>query len=341
VLRSWEVSSLDAQNWPEGNQICKVIHNQLPENWGHSEWSWQLNGYLEKSGSVGPKLNKAECCRCLGVLQCQGCEQLVRPNTKTDDMKAQLAKGCLSDECGRPLLQIPCKARCYSFVVEEDGVQYSIWEHVGSHRSHPRPPPGRKLPPCSRKAPDKAMGHGDTLRDPLNKNDRISGSTLSRQTTPANVHPQATPDEVGTSHDHSATHTTTRKPKAIPVHLATIQLPSHVQPHRAARDAMRRRQGHSRTSTRAHGVNTFNVRRAGTSDVECEACSERSDGNDTLARPVCKGAVVWKDEQYIFFTVFAAQTFTRPQHWAVRTVPNSSQGQMVCRQDHCQEWANG
>ena len=144
---------LDPQRWPDGPQIRKVVQNQQPEHWGHSEWSWHSNGYLARPGSVGPKLDKAECRRCLGVLQCQACEGLVRPNTGTNDMRAQLARGCSNIGCGRALVQIPCKARTCSFVWEENGVRYAIWEHIGSHSSHPRPPVGRKLP-HSRRAQD-------------------------------------------------------------------------------------------------------------------------------------------------------------------------------------------
>lgn len=229
MLKSQKVS-LDAQNWPEGHHTHKAIHNQLPHNFGHSEWAWRLNGYLEKPESIGSKMNKAERRHCLGVLQCQDCEQLVRPNTKTDDMRAQVVKGCL-DECGGELVQITCEVWCYLWVVEEDGVQYAIWEHTGSHCSHPRPPVGRK-PPCSRKVTAKAAGHIDAPGDQPNAKDQIAEPALPRQPTPPLAHPQADSNEAGTSHDHSGTPSRTRAPLAASVRSAKVRLPSQVQPQK-------------------------------------------------------------------------------------------------------------
>jgi hypothetical protein len=221
--------SLDAQNWPEGHHIRKAIHNQLPDNFGHSEWAWRSNGYPEKPESVGSKMNKAESRRCLGVLQCQDCERLVRPNTKTDDMRAQVARGCPGNKCGGELVQITCEARCYLWVVEEGGVRYSIWEHTGSHRSHPHPPVGRK-PPCSRKVTAKAAGHIDAPGDQTNAKDQIAEPALPRQPTPPLAHPQADSNEAGTSHDHSGTPSRTRTPLAGSVRSAKVRIPSQLQP---------------------------------------------------------------------------------------------------------------
>jgi hypothetical protein len=101
---------LDTQRWPDGPQIRKVVEKHQPEGWGHSEWSWHSNGFLARPGSVGTKLGQAECRRCLRVLQCQACEGLVRPKTKTSDMTAQLARGCSNAGCGGVLVQIPCES---------------------------------------------------------------------------------------------------------------------------------------------------------------------------------------------------------------------------------------
>jgi len=110
--------------------------------------TWRSTRYVDHPGSLHPKANKAECCRCLGVLQCQNCGKTICPSTKTADMKAQMLRNCPDAMCCSALVWISCEAQTYHFVVEEDGLQYSVWEHTGSHRSHPCPPSGR-WPPCS------------------------------------------------------------------------------------------------------------------------------------------------------------------------------------------------
>ena len=57
-----------------------------------------------------------------------------------------MLRTCPDATCHGALVWISCEARMYHFVVEEDGSQYSVWEHTGSHRSHPRPPSGRRPP---------------------------------------------------------------------------------------------------------------------------------------------------------------------------------------------------
>ena len=61
-------------------------------------------------------------------------------------MKAQMLCNCPDAMCHGALMWISCEAWTYHFVVEEDGLQYSVWEHTGSHRSHPHPPSGRQPP---------------------------------------------------------------------------------------------------------------------------------------------------------------------------------------------------
>jgi len=151
-------NSIEEKNWPEGPQVRKAIRFFEPDGWAHSNWSWRSSGYIDRLGSLYPKVDKAECRHCLGVLVCQTCGKTVRPSTKTADMNAQLARNC--PECANELRWITCKARTYRFVIEEGGSQYSIWEHTGSHHSHPRPPPGRRparsvpVPPTVRKQKD-------------------------------------------------------------------------------------------------------------------------------------------------------------------------------------------
>jgi hypothetical protein len=136
--------SLDQTNWPDGPQLRKKVRYHEPDGWSHSNWVWHSNGYVDRPGSLHPKIDKAECRHCLGVLQCSACDKIVRPNTKTKDMISQLARNC--PECTGKLQCIPCEARTYHFVVEEGDSQYSVWEHSGTHRSHPRPPAGRRPP---------------------------------------------------------------------------------------------------------------------------------------------------------------------------------------------------
>jgi len=76
--------------------------------------------------------------------QCKACGDLVRPNTKSREMSTQLARGCPKSDCGDVLEWRRCEARIHRFVIKEDGVEYSNWEHIGYHDSHPRPPTGRK-----------------------------------------------------------------------------------------------------------------------------------------------------------------------------------------------------
>ena len=137
---------MENKNWPDGPQLRKEIQLFEPDGWAHSEWSWRSCRYVDHSGSLYPKVNKAECCHCLGVLECPTCGMIVRPSTKAADMKAQITRNCPNlVACGDKLLWITSKARTYCFVLNEHGSEYSIWEHTGYH-SHVRPPAGRQPP---------------------------------------------------------------------------------------------------------------------------------------------------------------------------------------------------
>jgi hypothetical protein len=149
-------SSLEMKLWPEGSQLRKHIRFREPDGWAHSNWAWRSNRYIDHPGSLHPKIDKAESHRCLGVLKCEACGNIVRPSTKTADMSSQLARNCL--ECAGRLLEVMCEARTYHFVTEEDGLQYSIWQHSGTHSSHPHPPAGRR-PPRSVPIPQVARIH--------------------------------------------------------------------------------------------------------------------------------------------------------------------------------------
>src|ERR1700692_4866427 len=110
--------SLEMKGWPEGPQLHKHQRLHEPDGWAHSNWVWRSNGYIDRVGSLHPKLDKAECRHCLGVLKCCSCGKIMRPSTKARDMKAQLARNC--PECADDLLWITCEARTYHFVAEEE-----------------------------------------------------------------------------------------------------------------------------------------------------------------------------------------------------------------------------
>jgi len=135
-----EIGSYE-KRWPDGPQTRKEVRSCEPAGWAHSDWAWRSIGYVDRLGSVHPRLNKAECRCCLGVLRCQGCGTLVRPNTKVAEMQVQLAENCA---CGNVLQRVACEARTYRFVIKEDDGEYSVWEHTGYHHSHPHPPAGRQ-----------------------------------------------------------------------------------------------------------------------------------------------------------------------------------------------------
>ena len=66
---------------------------------------------------------------------------LVRPHTKVEHRKAQLASDCPDPKCNATgsFAWLTCEACTYRFAVEEDGIEYSVWEHRGSHSSHSHP----------------------------------------------------------------------------------------------------------------------------------------------------------------------------------------------------------
>ena len=142
-------------DWPEGPQVRKHVRYSEPNGWAHSDWSWRSKGKVEYPGSIHPDLDKAEYRLCLGALECQGCGMVVRPKTSTGGMKAQLEETCPDGNCDGIFRWVTCNARTYHFAIKEDGIEYSVWKHTGSHSSHPHPPRGRQ-PPGIHGAPDEA-----------------------------------------------------------------------------------------------------------------------------------------------------------------------------------------
>ena len=134
-------NGVDEMSWPEGPHTRKEVRFCEPAGWEHSNWSWRSNGYVSFPGSLHPE-DKAESRKCLGALKCTACGRLVRPCTGAAALHAQSVGSCPDTSCNGALRQIACDARTYRYVMEEAGVKYSIWEHSGSHISHPRPPLG-------------------------------------------------------------------------------------------------------------------------------------------------------------------------------------------------------
>jgi hypothetical protein len=179
--------NFDNMAWPEGLHIRKEVRFNEPAGWAHTSWAWRSTGYVDRPGSLYPKYNKAESRYCLGVLRCQVCGLLVRPRTKTAEMKSQLANNCPVVGCGNALQQITCGARIYHFVMEEDHVEYSIWEHEGFHSSHPHPPSGRQ-PAHIIHTPSQTIGHSNIsyldktwLRVPYNSKTQSTPCSLEHE----------------------------------------------------------------------------------------------------------------------------------------------------------------
>lgn len=88
---------------------------------------------------------RAEVRKCLGVFKCRHCGLCVRPNTSSASRNNQGEARCEGRRCqsNDPPTLFPCKARTYRFRVNRDGVMWSVWEHVGDHSEHDRPPGGR------------------------------------------------------------------------------------------------------------------------------------------------------------------------------------------------------
>jgi hypothetical protein len=152
ALTSCDAVNIDSTLWPEGHQLQREVRLSEQTGWAQSNWAWRSVGHVNYPGSIHPKPDKAESCFCLGVLRCQSCGKLVRPQTKTAEIKAQILRNCPGQGCGDGLEWITCHARTLHFAVEEDSVEYSVWMHEGFHSSHPRPPAGRR-PACTHHTP--------------------------------------------------------------------------------------------------------------------------------------------------------------------------------------------
>jgi len=288
-------NSMDQLHWPEGHQIRQEIRSREPPGWNSSKWSWRSIGNVNHIGSLYPKADKAECRCCLGVLQCETCGALVRPLTGVSDLKGQLALGCPDIKhptCGNTLKWINCDARTLNYGVEQDGVEYSIWEHAGSHRSHARPPSGRRPPNIH----NVRTVQGAHTHLPIR-------SLPSRQPTSAHQeHPanQGLGDAGSKMKKTSVAKHKVLSPPAVPPSLP-IAGPSHVQAPPAARDVLY--SGPVPETEPTVASCSTKTQRVSFKIVECEECGEPTDGIDTSSGnkgsswscPVCRGTVVWND----------------------------------------------
>jgi hypothetical protein len=107
---------------------------------------------------------------------------MVRPNTKT--FRAQLNNGC-ADPCGGSHTWLKCDAKTMCFTTKRDGIQYSIWEHQGSHKSHPRPPGGHLSLRQQQAVDQQVMRHHDASAYQLRTGDRGPGSVPLPKISPA------------------------------------------------------------------------------------------------------------------------------------------------------------
>jgi hypothetical protein len=167
--------------WPEGFQRREQVVGQEDELWATSNFVWHSNGHVKHSESTSNN-GRAELRRCLGVFRCEACRLMVRPHTKS--YKAQLNAGC-PDPCGGSYTWLTCDAKTLRFITKQNGIQYSVWEHLGSHKSHPRPPGGR-LSLRQRQAVDQqVLRHHDASAYQLRTGDLGPGSVPLPQISPS------------------------------------------------------------------------------------------------------------------------------------------------------------
>ena len=113
-------------------------------------------------------------------------------------MKAQIAEGCT---CGEAVEWLTCQAQCYRFTIEEDKVEYSIWEHIGTHASHPRPPGGRRSPRVRNALDQQVTRHHAASAYQLRMGDLGPGSVPLHRISPVLSDPCAARYELSKSRE--------------------------------------------------------------------------------------------------------------------------------------------
>lgn len=129
-------------DWPTTHQRRELLaiagsdeaKKQSPK-WSFTKWAWRSNG---KCGATKDR-PAAERRKCLGTYRCTGCARLTRPKTDSNARKAQLNGSCFF--CHHVLMDLPCSdGFIYHFDQNIGGQRYHVWEHEGTHVSHPHPP---------------------------------------------------------------------------------------------------------------------------------------------------------------------------------------------------------
>jgi hypothetical protein len=203
-------------------------------------------------------------------------------------MKGQLALGCPDIKhptCGNTLKWVNCDAPILNYGIKRDGVEYSIWEHAGSHRSHARLPSGRQPPGIHNiRTVQGAPTHQSIHSLPSRQ------STSARQEYSTNLGL----GDTGSRRKTSITKDKALSPPAVP-HSFPIAGPSHVLAPPAAKDVPETESTVALRSAKTQRV-SFKI-------VECEECGEPTDDinmssrkrNGSRSCAGCRGAVVWND----------------------------------------------
>ena len=292
VSRPFFEFTLEEKNWPEGSQIRRRLRSHEPDGWAHSNWSWRSNGYIDHPGSLHPKPGKAECRHCLGVLKCQGCGKILRPCTKSADMRAQLDRPCSDSTCGDVLIWVTCEARSYRFVINEDGSQYSIWEHTGSHCSHPRPPPGRQ-PPRSVPMPPHISR---TKTNKGGERSQTSTRTVRADTPVVRERPRKAHVPAVPALDAAAAGSSVESVDDMPV---VAERPRKKTRPRKAPVPTLPTLGAPAAGSSVESIDVMpSAPKEQTGMLPCAGCGEPSNSCDSPGL-ACEGAVAWRDERYV------------------------------------------
>ncbi|KAI0308841.1 hypothetical protein OF83DRAFT_1189877, partial [Amylostereum chailletii] len=132
--------------YPNRDIRLELPASDAPRAWPVNKWEWRDNGqhvYTERTQECGHASRRW----CLGILQCSGCRQYVRPKTSDAARKSQIGGPCKNSSCTSPnLTHIKCSPRVFThrFQFDRDGVKILAWVQEGNH-SHPRPPGGAHL----------------------------------------------------------------------------------------------------------------------------------------------------------------------------------------------------
>jgi hypothetical protein len=133
---------------------------------------------------------------------------MARPHTKTH--KAQLAAGC-PDPCGGSYTWLTCDAKTLRFIIKRRDIQYSVWEHLGSHESHPRPPGGRLSLRQQQAVDQQVLRHHDASAYQLRTGDLGPGSVPLPNISPSLANARAALYAVHKSHENLGIHPRAQK----------------------------------------------------------------------------------------------------------------------------------